>query len=75
MKATLPPPPHCFCMRHNYKQGHNTIKMCRQVIENGFPSVDSFFFIGATLLAYLTLKELDKKQGKHSKAKNVNWRI
>ena len=37
-----------------------------QVILNGFPSVDSFFFIGATLLAYITLKELDKTKGGNS---------
>jgi peptidoglycan/LPS O-acetylase OafA/YrhL len=34
-----------------------------QAILNGFPSVDSFFFIGATLLSYITLKELDKTMG------------
>ena len=34
-----------------------------QAILNGYPSVDSFFFIGATLLAYITLKELDKNNG------------
>jgi hypothetical protein len=34
-----------------------------QVVLNSFPSVDSFFFIGATLLAYLVLKELDKSKG------------
>ena len=33
-----------------------------QPIENSWPSVDSFFFIGATLLAYITLKELEKKK-------------
>ena len=33
-----------------------------QAILNGFPSVDSFFFIGATLLSYITLKELDKNK-------------
>ena len=32
-------------------------------ILNAFPSVDSFFFIGASLLSYLTLKELDRSQG------------
>jgi len=44
-------------------QGPVVGSMAFQVIENGFPSVDSFFLIGATLLAYLTLKELDRKQG------------
>ena len=34
-----------------------------QAILNGFPSVDSFFFIGATLLAFITLRELDKTNG------------
>ena len=34
-----------------------------QAVLNAFPSVDTFFFIGATLLAYLTLKELDKTKG------------
>ena len=33
------------------------------VVVNSFPSVDSFFLIGATLLAYATMKELDKKNG------------
>ena len=30
---------------------------------NALPSVDSFFLIGSTLLAYITLKELDKTNG------------
>ena len=30
---------------------------------NAFPSVDTFFLIGATLLSYITLKELDKSKG------------
>ena len=34
-----------------------------RVIENGFPSVDSFFIIGACLLSFLTLKEMDKTDG------------
>ena len=38
-----------------------------QAIENSWPSVDSFFFIGATLLAYITLKELDKKKVSNAK--------
>jgi len=33
------------------------------VISNALPSVDSFFLIGATLLSYLTMKELDKNNG------------
>ena len=33
------------------------------VVVNSFPSVDTFFLIGATLLAYATMKELDKKNG------------
>jgi hypothetical protein len=32
-------------------------------VVNALPSVDSFFLIGATLLSYLTLKELDKNNG------------
>jgi len=32
-------------------------------VTNALPSVDSFFLIGATLLSYLTLKELDKNNG------------
>lgn len=32
-----------------------------KIIFNATPSVDSFFLIGSTLLAFLTLKELDKK--------------
>ena len=31
-------------------------------------SVDSFFFIGATLLSYLLLKDLDKTNGWFNKA-------
>ena len=34
-----------------------------QVVLNSFPSVDTFFFIGATLLAYIGLRELDKAKG------------
>ena len=37
-----------------------------QVILNGFPSVDSFFLISGVLMAYLTLKELDKTCGRVS---------
>lgn len=33
------------------------------VITNALPSVDSFFLIGSTLLAFITLKELDKTNG------------
>ena len=32
-------------------------------VANAFPSVDSFFLIGSTLLAFITLKELDKTNG------------
>ena len=32
-------------------------------VVNSFPSVDTFLLIGATLLAYSTMKELDKKNG------------
>ena len=32
-------------------------------VANSFPSVDTFFLIGATLLAYSTMKELDKNNG------------
>ena len=34
-----------------------------QVLLNAFPSVDTFFFIGATLLAYIVFRELDKSKG------------
>lgn len=34
-----------------------------QAVANGFPSVDSFFLLSGCLLAYLTLKELDKVKG------------
>ena len=37
-----------------------------QAILNGFPSVDSFFLISGVLLAYLTLKELEKTKGRVS---------
>ena len=33
------------------------------VVFNAFPSVDTFFLIGATLLSYITLKELEKNNG------------
>ena len=33
------------------------------VITNVMPSVDSFFLIGSTILAFITLKELDKTNG------------
>jgi len=33
------------------------------VVFNAYPSVDTFFLIGATLLSYITLKELDKNNG------------
>jgi peptidoglycan/LPS O-acetylase OafA/YrhL len=36
-------------------------------ILNAFPSVDTFFFIGACLLSYITLKELDKTKGGNTK--------
>ena len=35
---------------------------------NAFPSVDTFFIIGATLLTFLTLKELDKMANKGASA-------
>ncbi len=38
-----------------------------QVIMNAVPSVDTFFLLSGCLLAYLTLKELDKTKGK------LNW--
>ena len=37
------------------------------VITNAMPSVDSFFLIGSTLLAFITLKELDKTNGGNAK--------
>ena len=37
-----------------------------QVMLNGFPSVDSFFLISGVLMSYLTLKELDKTNGRLS---------
>ena len=33
------------------------------VITNVMPSVDSFFLISSTILAFITLKELDKTNG------------
>ena len=33
------------------------------IVVNSFPSVDTFLLIGATLLSYSTMKELDKKNG------------
>jgi len=44
---------------YSYMQEHGEFA----VIANALPSVDSFFLIGATLLSYLTLKELDKNNG------------
>jgi len=39
-------------------------KFLFQCISNGFISVDTFFFMSGTLLAYLTFKELDKRKGR-----------
>ena len=33
------------------------------IVANSFPSVDTFLLIGAVLLSYSTMKELDKKNG------------
>ncbi len=38
-----------------------------QAVANAFPSVDTFFLLSGCLVAYLTLKELDKTKGR------VNW--
>ena len=38
------------------------------VVFNAYPSVDTFFFIGATLLTFITLKELDKAANKGATA-------
>ena len=35
-----------------------------QPIVNGYFSVDSFFFLSGTLVAYLTLREMEKKKGR-----------
>ena len=35
-----------------------------QVVGNGFFSVDSFFFLSGVLVAYLTLREMEKKNGR-----------
>ena len=35
-----------------------------QVIMNGFFSVDSFFFLSGALVAYLTLREMEKRRGR-----------
>ena len=40
-----------------------TVSNAMAAVRSGIFSVDSFFLIGATLLAYLTLKELDKQRG------------
>ena len=34
-----------------------------RAILNGYVSVDSFFIMGGCLLAYLTMKEMDKTKG------------
>jgi peptidoglycan/LPS O-acetylase OafA/YrhL len=38
-----------------------------QAVSNAFPSVDTFFLLSGVLLAYLTLKELDRTKGR------INW--
>ena len=35
-----------------------------QAVNNGFFSVDSFFFLSGTLVAYLTLREMEKRKGR-----------
>ena len=43
--------------------GSSTNSVAFMAIKNGAFSVDSFFFIGAVLSSYLTLKQLDKANG------------
>ena len=38
-----------------------------QAVTNAFPSVDTFFLLSGCLVTYLTLKELDKTNGR------LNW--
>ena len=43
------------------------------VVTNAFPSVDSFFLIGATLLSYLTLHQLNNKKVNRISFKSINF--
>ena len=43
------------------------------VVTNAFPSVDSFFLIGATLLSYLTLHQLDNRKVNRISFKSLNF--
>ncbi len=47
--------------------------MATAAIWNGMFSVDSFFMIGAILLAFHTLKEMDKNKGKSTKQWAMFW--
>ena len=43
---------------------HSAPRFSTQVIVNGFFSVDSFFFLSGLLVAYLTLREMERKNGR-----------
>ena len=46
-----------------YMAYHIAPRFSAQPIVNGFFSVDSFFFLSGTLVAYLTLREMERKKG------------
>ena len=47
-----------------YILGHTTHRFSFQPITNGFFSVDSFFFLSGVLVAYLTLREMERRKGR-----------
>ena len=47
-----------------YVFGNVVQRFSFQVITNGFFVVDSFFFLSGTLVAYLTLREMEKRKGR-----------
>jgi hypothetical protein len=67
---------HCFLFLSQYLTINNTLETQRMLtgglgfpfraVLNALPSVDTFFMLSGLLVAYLTLKELDKCQGRFS---------
>ena len=47
-----------------YALSHYTHRFSYQPIVNGFLAVDSFFFLSGVLVAYLTLREMERKKGR-----------
>ena len=67
---------HCFLFLSQYLSVSNSFETLRiqtgglgfafRAVLNALPSVDTFFMLSGLLVAYLTLKELDKCRGKFS---------